>query len=485
MFSAQQFPMITPQMTQGAQEAGQQTANMIQQGVMFPQMYQQMANQNALLGEQAQYYPQTAQAEIAQKLAESGYLGSESQMNQYMMQNPNLISPEGYLYGMAFGGKSPGGMSGIQGTPGMGGIPPQGGMQPGSQSPPQGGGQPGMQQPGLGSPATGGGWYGAPQYTANSALNSKLQQLIDPMGYQIRLAQQEANIPYTNQLLQESNQSAINANKIDMDLDNMQANYPKISNLQKGGIFGFLPAGTSSAVQNFDSAASDVSGNIARAMNSGHITNQDYQQYNNVFAARKSNPQSFQQYVDYTKALNSRIAEYPQALLAATHAGMPPQYFQADWTRYLNERPVYDFKAQQVIPGNQNSFIHDYLNQNAVNAVLTGQPYSPRTSVKQLSQQQGNQPENQGSTNGASQNVSTAALQNSPAAQQNGISQVNMAPGTQTAPINQNTANSSANSLAHSMQLPSFPNKAAFQAYYSKQPAMVQKAIRLSLGAQQ
>jgi hypothetical protein len=337
---------------------------------------------NALGQLQTQYYPQVTQAEInyqnaltsaipseiQQRQAQSGLLGSETGINQWKLAAKYpLLSDTLQVLAAANNGNVPGNNnainvpgSNIQGSPNVINYL----NSPEAQQQLRETGQVTIPQ----------NINSVSQLPNGNSSNSLLMQRLNPLGY----AQQMANIPLNNELIKDSSDSALTANKGYLALTEMDNAYKDLGPLQKGPLVGGYLHAVSPSAQKFEQGAASLKALMAQAFQSGHITDKDLTLSNEMGASRLQTPEAYKQYSDFNKLLFQRMEEKPEFFAAAQHMGIPPQISQPLYSKYMKERPVYDFDNKKPIDGNLNSF-SDYLNPQAINAMLKGQPYEPRT----------------------------------------------------------------------------------------------------------
>lgn len=216
---------------------------------------------------------------------------------------------------------------------------------------------------------------------SNPNINSLIQKKIDPLAYKTREAQVLANVDIGNKLISNAAEAGNQAANMSYALDSMGANRKKLLPIEKGAAFGRVPA-ISNAAQGYDLAVSQLNNVYARALQSGHITDKDYAYYKQSHPGRELNDQSFDTYHDFNSRLAKRMTEQGAFYAAAQKAGITPQIYQNLYTKYLNERPVYDYEHDKPLDSNLNSW-KDYLNPKAIKATLNGEPYSPRLTASE------------------------------------------------------------------------------------------------------
>lgn len=356
-----------------------------------------------------QYYGPKTNAEITQALAHAGLMGSEQQKNQFQIQNPQYMSPEGFLYGQAFGAGN-GAQPSVNQSGNQFSRQPED-MQQGqavsrgnvlAQGSPAYNAAQVMQGASANEIAGGPGSSvnplnnaGRANYGDNNPLGaSLLQQKLDPLGYANRAQQQSANIEQNNKLIQDASAQANNAVDMQYALDSMDKAYPEIGALQKGAVAGHAPA-LSDAAQTFDHAAATLNSALIGAKQTGHITDKDIGFFGQLGINRAANKKTFETLSGFTRAIQDRVKEKAPFYSAAAAAGVPPNIYQPLYSMYLNERPVYDYDKRKPIKENQGSW-KDYLSPQAIGAMQQGQPYSPHT---EASEKQNNKEKSNSSSN--------------------------------------------------------------------------------------
>jgi hypothetical protein len=337
-----------------------------------------------------QYYGPKSNAEIQQMLAHTGLLGSETQKNQFQLNHPAYMNPEGFLYDMA--AKQQG--MGNQPTNSYANnlnqtvLPSQNDNQytptndqpyaPGSKENEIIGGQGStvtnaLQNPNPSMPQSPG---------ANSfGLASLIKQKLDPQGYAANLQQQQANIDLYNKSLTESADESQGASGLVNNIKQMKTAFPSVSTFEKGQSFGHVPP-FSAGAQNFDVAKNQYDKNLIKAFQDGRVTDKDIQFVQSGNLSRAMKDKSFYQNADNFNLLAKRANEKNQFLLAAQRQNIPFQVAQGLYAKYINERPVFDYEKVKPLSENLNTW-NDYLTPQAYQALVSGKPFSPNISAKE------------------------------------------------------------------------------------------------------
>lgn len=169
-------------------------------------------------------------------------------------------------------------------------------------------------------------------------------------------------------MIDDSSQAAEQGQNVLNLLDKAQESYPRLKNWEKGPVFGRLPAVTTAA-SDTDRATAGIADSVARAQQTGHITQGDRVTYQSIKADRSQPGDSFRHQVDFMRGMNERIQEKPAFLERAQEMGLNPAQANSVWTYYIHQRPFYDAKNNRINQGNINSW-EKFLSPQKINEAL-------------------------------------------------------------------------------------------------------------------
>lgn len=151
------------------------------------------------------------------------------------------------------------------------------------------------------------------------------------------------------------------------------------------GIMSGLVPGDLTPEQQADSAAQNMQALVLKLMHTNKLTNYELQFARNLKLNRSMTPDTVQQVGDFLTAKSDRLNEQQDFLNAARNNGLDVQTANRLWQTYNNQRPVYDFKSNQINKNFSGSW-RDYLTPEAVNAARTGQQFVSIPSFKDKQQ---------------------------------------------------------------------------------------------------
>lgn len=175
---------------------------------------------------------------------------------------------------------------------------------------------------------------------------------------------------YTN-ALNEANQNATLAKNTNDYLDQFINNY-KNTDL-KGPVLGNArPISTSAQLT--DTASRNLAALIIKNLVGGKVTNYEMQFAQSLKPSRNMTPEAAQELTDFLQQKATRWGEQQDFLNAAKNQGVDVQTANSLWSKYNDQRPVYDIQNKKPNTQFQKTW-SDFLNPEAVNAVRTGQNY--------------------------------------------------------------------------------------------------------------
>lgn len=318
-----------------------------------------------------QYFVPQLAAKLKLLEAQANNQNSDTAKNQFQVQNPAYMSPEGFLFSQAAGGNT-------------GGNASQGGSQSQTSSDnsyaynPDGSNKIGDPQEILDRNAKAQSQSSNPFASDGNKnpLSELLQTKLHPISTAQQQAQNAANVATNTKLIGDAAGQANSAVDMSYALDAMKKAYPDLHTAERGSLVGHLPA-VSSAAQKFDHGAATLNAALVRANQTQHITDKDINFFSQLGINRTLNPEAFKSRTGFVHAIQNRIKEKAPFYAAAQQAGLPPSVYQPLYSMYLNEKPVYDFDSGKPIKENQNTW-KDYLKPEAIQSMMAGKPYAPR-----------------------------------------------------------------------------------------------------------
>lgn len=401
-----------------------------QSAIMFPQDLQQKILANQIAQVQAKYAEPNAQAslktaqqhnvydpriwesEIGLRGSQSQLAGSEAQKNQFLVKNPQYISPEGMLMTQAIEqqkrlqdqqqqiqqqqqsqGSNLGNIGLPSSNPAAAGAAPSlvNSLQKTNATPGQ-------------LPQPNGAQYSPSQYNPN-ALAFNAPDLPSPTGnpaldnlyykkfgmspvmqVQLDLSKAQAdkyqaenierNKDFSNQSVF-ANESTLNAHKFLEALD-------QSSSLERGYLGGKSPAVTNAA-QNMETYGANMAAAATKLFQGNNAVHQsDIELQQMAKPNRKQNADVSFDLAQGVIAKNDRMKERQQFYAFGTQLGLRPEVMDSMWNKYETERPYIDTTTKMPNDAYKGTW-RDYLNPEAVNAYSTGKEFVP-PNQKQLAQ---------------------------------------------------------------------------------------------------
>lgn len=138
--------------------------------------------------------------------------------------------------------------------------------------------------------------------------------------------------------------------------------------------------------QQADNASQELKASVAKAIvNSGHVTNQDYQMLDRMKPNREMTPQTAQMVTDYYRGKLGRILEQQQFMNAAKNQGVDVQTAQTLWDNYNNYvAPIFDFNKNKLNSYPQNNW-KSMLSAQKIQAAQQGNLPSGNINLQQNS----------------------------------------------------------------------------------------------------
>ncbi len=187
-----------------------------------------------------------------------------------------------------------------------------------------------------------------------------------------------------NAAIKDSSSTAADANQMVNYINQFKDAYDKSD--YKGSVLGKMPSTGIKTIgqdttqeQIADNAAQNMQQLVLKLMKTNRLTNYELNFAGGLKLNRTMNPETIKEVGDFLSAKSDRLNEEPEMLNAAAHAGLSSSDAKVLVNRYNMERPVYDFGKHEIIKNNLRTF-SDYLNKDAVDAIHTGVPYSPKLS---------------------------------------------------------------------------------------------------------
>lgn len=167
--------------------------------------------------------------------------------------------------------------------------------------------------------------------------------------------QQEGEVTGENELWNkriEDNGKSIGQTQDSLNnLDEMKRIYKEMHGLEKGVIFGQGYPITSKA-QRFDNLAEKQSTSNLRALQTGHITNVDFEIGKKLKAQRNMNEGAFNATIDYNKALLMREKQKQIFDAESKRHRIPIEDADSAWSQFIQEHPLFDVKTDKLITDN-------------------------------------------------------------------------------------------------------------------------------------
>lgn len=335
-------------------------------------------------------FPQALQknmADIQQSIAAAHEAQSGANKNDFLIKNPQYISPEGMIISQAIenqkkqqslnNNQPPGNMipennGDIAKYEGSNYNTPTGSSFSKSQYHPD---AMAFNPPKLQSPT------GNPQldsmYYKNGGMNPIDKAKLDLAQSQSQKYQQE-NIERNKDF----NNQAVFANQSTLDAHNFIDALMKTTALERGPLGGSAP-GLSDAAQRQDAYGENMVVSASKLFQgSNAVRSADIKLNEMAKPNRKQNKEVAFDLAEGVIAKNDRFKDRQQFYSKGTTLGLKPEILDAMWGKYETERPYFNTETKMPNDAYKGSYM-DYLNPEAVNAFINGQEYSP-TNNKQL-----------------------------------------------------------------------------------------------------
>lgn len=176
--------------------------------------------------------------------------------------------------------------------------------------------------------------------------------------------QAKQNIKQWADLQNKSTEAAEGSQNVLNYLDKFSSSYDKLSPYEKGPVAGKLPAVSSSA-QEADLAAKNLVTSAASLLQTGHITNKDFDMVEKAKPGRFMNPDAKQHLVDFMKGANLRVQERLEFNNAASNLGMTVPQANSLWLKYISQKPFYSSKENRLLEDNLGTW-QEYLTPEKV-----------------------------------------------------------------------------------------------------------------------
>ena len=131
-----------------------------------------------------------------------------------------------------------------------------------------------------------------------------------------------------------------------MNLQKFNAAYDNLEPVERGPLGGKIPA-LSTAAQEADMSSNALADSVARAQQTGHITQLDRQTYQGIKVGRTNTPEAKKSASEFITGMNLREQERLPFVIAGQKAGLNPQEINAVWQSYIAERPFYNAKEHK------------------------------------------------------------------------------------------------------------------------------------------
>lgn len=186
--------------------------------------------------------------------------------------------------------------------------------------------------------------------------------------------QAKQNVKQWADLQNKSTEAAEGSQNVLNYLDKFSSSYDKLSTLEKGPVAGKLPAVSSSA-QEADLAAKNLVTSAASLLQSGHITNKDFDVVEKAKPGRFMNPVAKEHLVDFMKGANLRVQERVEFNNAASNLGMTVPQANSLWLKYISQKPFYSSKENRLLDENLGTW-QDYLTPEKVARAKNPESYA-------------------------------------------------------------------------------------------------------------
>lgn len=166
------------------------------------------------------------------------------------------------------------------------------------------------------------------------------------------------------------------------DLNQFYNAYQQLLPVERGFGLGSAPAISSNA-QVADRASKNLMTARLKALQTGHITNTDFNIGEKLKAHRGMAPEAARQAVAFDTGVNLRTLERQDFNDEAQRSGLTPTQANRVWSKYIQERPFYSEKDKNLIEENLGSY-GDYLDPQMLNEILTKKKKGPSKEYLEL-----------------------------------------------------------------------------------------------------
>jgi hypothetical protein len=141
---------------------------------------------------------------------------------------------------------------------------------------------------------------------------------------------------------------------------------------RKGFWGGYVPSFGNSDVQNADRIAQATAVGMARAVQDGHINQQDFDRFAQTKFSRTMGNEAEKASVAMVEGAGNRGAEHIAFNNAAQLKGLTGAQANTIWSTYIHEKPYFNPKRNEVIKENMNGW-KDYLKPEKSDSILNGE----------------------------------------------------------------------------------------------------------------
>ncbi len=125
-----------------------------------------------------------------------------------------------------------------------------------------------------------------------------------------------------------------------------------------------------------DNAAQNFQASLIPLIKGGKLTNMELQFLGTLKPNRSMTPHAVEQLSNIVRAANERTREYARFLKASATRGVDKDTADALFNMYKEQRPIIDIENRGINQDYANTSL-DYLNKDAVNAVMRGEIWEP------------------------------------------------------------------------------------------------------------